>query len=62
MVERGAPVAANKLLNVTRTFFGWCVGKAILEVSPWEGIQPPTREVARDRVLSDQELAAAAPD
>ena len=58
VVERGAPVAANKLLKVTRTFFGWCVGKAILEVSPCEGIQPPTREVARDRVLSDQELAA----
>ena len=34
------------------------VGKAILEVSPCEGIQPPTREVARDRLLSDQELAA----
>ena len=58
VVERGAPVAANKLLKVTRTFFAWCVGKAILEVSPCEGIQPPTREVARDCVLSDQELAA----
>ena len=58
MVERGAPVAANKLLKVTRTFFAWCVGKAILDVSPCEGIQPPTHELARDRVLSDQELAA----
>ena len=58
VVERGSPVAANKLLKVTRSFFGGCVGQAILEVSPCEGIQPPTREVARDRLLSDQELAA----
>jgi integrase len=56
VVDRGAPVAANKTLKVAKTFFGWCVGKAILDRSPCEGVKPPTREVTRDRVLSDEEL------
>jgi integrase len=41
---------------VTKTFFGWCVGRAILDRSPGEGVKPPTQETARDRVLSDEEL------
>src|SRR3954453_18546069 len=45
LVDRGAPVAANKTLKVTKTFFGWCVGKAILDRSPCEGVKQPTREV-----------------
>src|SRR5690349_18143567 len=28
IVARGAPAAANKLLKVIKTFFGWCVGRA----------------------------------
>jgi site-specific recombinase XerC len=58
VVERGAPVAANKVIKVTGSFFAWCVGKALLERSPCEGVRPPTREVTRDRVLSDEELGA----
>jgi integrase len=56
VVDRGAPVAANKILKVAKTFFGWCVGKGIIDRSPAEGVKPPTREVTRDRVLSDDEL------
>jgi integrase len=55
--QRGAPVAANKTLKAIRTFLRWCVGRAVLEQSPAEGIPLPTREVARDRVLNDDELA-----
>src|SRR5262249_11859200 len=32
VTARGAPSAANKLLKVVKTFFGWCVGRAILEI------------------------------
>jgi integrase len=56
---RGAPSAANKLLKVIKTFFGWCVGRAILEISPAKGLAAPAREKSRDRVLSDEELALA---
>ena len=55
--QRGAPVAANKALKSIKTFLRWCVGRAILDQSPAEGVPTPAKEVARDRVLSDEELA-----
>jgi integrase len=58
VVDRGSPVAANKSLKVVKSFFNWCVGRAIVERSPCEGIRAPTVERARDRVLTDRELAS----
>jgi integrase len=55
--QRGAPIAANKTLKSIKTFLRWCVGRAVLDQSPAEGVPLPTKEVARDRVLDDQELA-----
>ena len=55
--QRGAPVAANKTLKSIKTFLRWCVGRAVLDQSPAEGVPLPTKEVARDRVLDDHELA-----
>ena len=55
--QRGAPVAANKTLKSIKTFLRWCVGRAVIEQSPAEGVPLPSKEVARDRVLDDQELA-----
>jgi integrase len=54
--QRGAPSAANKALKSIKTFLRWCVGRAILDQSPAEGVPLPAKEVARDRVLDDQEL------
>jgi integrase len=58
VVDRGSPVAANKSLKVVKSFFNWCVSRAILERSPCDGVRAPTIERARDRVLTDGELAA----
>lgn len=55
--QRGAPVAANKALKAIKTFFRWCVGRAVLDRSPADGVPLPAKEVARDRVLNDDELA-----
>ena len=33
-MARGTPVAANKLLKIVKASLSWCVGRAILEVSP----------------------------
>ena len=55
--QRGAPVAANKTLKSIKTFLRWCVGRAVLDQSPAEGVPLPAKEVARDRVLNDRELA-----
>ena len=56
IVQRGAPGAANKTLKSLKTFMRWCVGQAVLDQSPAEGVPLPTKEVARDRVLDDTEL------
>lgn len=55
--QRGAPAAANKTLKSIKTFLHWCVGRAVLDKSPADGIPLPAREFGRDRVLSDTELA-----
>ncbi len=55
--QRGAPAAANKALKSIKTFLNWCVGRALLDRSPAAGIPLPAKEVARDRVLEDEELA-----
>ena len=55
--QRGAPIAANKSLKSIKTFLRWCVGRAVLDQSPAEGIPLPAKEVPRDRMLDDQELA-----
>jgi integrase len=57
IVQRGTPGAANKTLKSLKTFLRWCVGQAVLDRSPAEGVPLPTKEVARDRVLDDTELA-----
>jgi integrase len=56
IVQRGAPGAANKTLKSLKTFLRWCVGQAVPDQSPAEGVPLPTKEVARDRVLNDTEL------
>jgi integrase len=55
--QRGAPVAANKALKSIKTFLRWCIGRAVLDQSPAEGVPLPSKEVPRDRVLDDNELA-----
>jgi integrase len=55
--QRGAPSAANKTLKSVKTFLRWCVGRAVLDQSPADGIPLPAKEVSRDRVLTDHELA-----
>ena len=57
IVQRGAPAAANKALKSVKTFMSWCVGRAILDRSPADGIPLPGKEIARDRILDDKELA-----
>jgi integrase len=55
--QRGAPIAANKTLKSIKTFLRWCVGRAVLDQSPAENVPLPSKEIARDRVLDDDELA-----
>jgi integrase len=56
VVDSGAPIQANRVLAVVRKLFNWCVAHDILTVSPCTGVEPPTAERSRDRVLDDNEL------
>jgi integrase len=49
--------ASHRLLKTLKTFFRWCVGRAVIDSSPAEGLSSGYREISRDRVLSDRELA-----
>jgi integrase len=54
--QRGSG-ASRRVLKILKTFFRWCVGRAIIDFSPAEGIPNPGQEIRRDRVLDDSELA-----
>ncbi|WP_322995425.1 tyrosine-type recombinase/integrase [Castellaniella sp.] len=56
VVDRGATIAANRVLAAARRFFNWCVERGIIEKSPVDGVKAPTAEKSRDRILSDDEL------
>lgn len=58
IVDRGSPTMANRVLACVRKMFAWCVERGIVEHSPAAGIKAPSREVDRDRVLSDDEIKA----
>ncbi len=52
--QRGAPVAANKALKSVKTFLRWCVGRAVLDQSPADGVPLP----ANDKELAQVILGA----
>jgi integrase len=56
IVARGAPVGANRAFAQLRKMCRWAVSRGIIERSPCEGIEPPSTETVRDRVLSLDEL------
>jgi len=58
IVAGGRPVAANRVLTVIKTMFGWAIQRDIVSVSPCVGVKPPTPEHSRDRVLTDAALRA----
>lgn len=59
IVERGSPIVANRVLAVFRRLCNWAVGRGFIAVSPSEGIESPSSEVSRDRVLDDDEIKLA---
>jgi Arm domain-containing DNA-binding protein/integrase-like protein len=52
----GARVQANRTLARLRHLFNWAVERGRLSASPVAAMKPPTKERARDRTLSDDEV------
>jgi len=59
IVDRGAPVQANRVRSWLLSWFNWCVDeRAILLSSPVTGTKRLVKEKSRERILGDDELAA----
>ena len=57
IVERGAPIQANRTLAVIRRMFRWALSRDILDATPCAGIEAPSGERKRERVLSTEEIS-----
>jgi integrase len=55
-VAADTPYAGNRLLAALSKFFSWLVARDVIAMSPAAGVERPHREVARERVLDDDEL------
>ena len=51
-------MGANRMMAYARACYGWAVKASLLAENPFAGLPPPGREVARDRVLSTEEVRA----
>jgi integrase len=56
IVDRGAPVMANRILAYTRKLFSYAVKRDVLEANPFLGMDRPAKEHARERALSTSEI------
>ncbi len=56
--ERGAPIQANRTLEILRKIYNWGVGREIVPTNPCVGIERPSPEKRRERVLTDDEIRA----
>lgn len=58
IIAGGAPTRANRALAAIKKLMNWCIDRGMIETSPVAALRPPTKEVARDRVLTDEEVIA----
>jgi integrase len=58
IVDRGAPIQANRTFGILRRIYSWGIERDIVAVNPCHGIRAPGEEKARDRVLTPDELRA----
>jgi integrase len=58
IVERGAPIQANRTLAVVRRMFNWAISRDVLDTNPCHMVKAPGKETRRDRVLNAEEVAA----
>jgi integrase len=56
IVDRGAPIAANRTLEIIRKMFNFGISHDWLEHNPAARIEKPGVEHTRDRVLTDDEI------
>jgi integrase len=58
VTDRGGGVSYNVIFSMLRSLFNWAVKRDIIQVSPITNFERPQKPESRDRVLSDDEIAA----
>lgn len=58
IVERGAPIQANRTLAVVRRMFNFAIERDMVEASPCHRVKAPAKETQKDRVLATDEIRA----
>jgi integrase len=56
LVANGTPYRVNRALSAIKKLLNWALNRGMIDVNPIAGQRMPTKECARDRVLSDDEL------
>jgi integrase len=51
-----APVVANRVQNTLSSVYSWAVSEGLVDNNPVRGLRKRHQEVAKDRVLSDEEI------
>jgi integrase len=58
LVDEGKPIMARRVHARLHRFLRWCVDRDLISANPIAGMRRPATEKSRDRVLTDNELAA----
>jgi integrase len=58
VVEKGAPVAANRVLAAVSSLFSWALQRDLIEQSPTARLAMPSAERKRERTLAADEIRA----
>jgi integrase len=55
-VATRAPVLANRLQNTISSVFSWGLSEGLVTANPVTGLRKRTKEIAKERVLTDEEI------
>jgi len=58
IIASGTPYRANRVLAVLKKLMSWALDRGMININPIAGLKPPHKEKARERALSDLELAS----
>ena len=58
IIAEGKPYRANRVLAAIKKLFAWALDRGLIDVHPIFGLRPPSKEVARDRILTEREVRA----
>jgi integrase len=58
LLDRGAPIMANRTFEVARKMFAFAVARDLIPVNPFHGVEKPAPEKAREKVLDTDEIRA----